>query len=131
MVKARSAWSFAAAFRSTRTLGLPVIHVELFRHLRVAVMIAWVFAWNAVLLFGMWLGGQGFSYKSVSARIALLVALWGTATLALAIARSTKIQAATLKSRENIPGLRKELWFIAVVTLGSSSAILLSFATHT
>jgi hypothetical protein len=96
------------------------MHIELFRHLRVAVMIAWVFAWNAVLLFGMWLGGQGFSYKSVSARIALLAALWGTAALALAIARSTQIQAATLKSRENIPELRKELWFIAIVTLEQS-----------
>jgi hypothetical protein len=117
--------------RSTSSLGIPVIGPNLYKHLRVAVMIAWLIAWNAILLFGMWLGGQGLSYKSASSRIALLTGLIGTAALALGIAYSAQIQAATLRSRENIPGLRRELWFMVVITLLSSLAVVLSFATGT
>jgi hypothetical protein len=108
-----------------------VIGPNLYKHLRVVVLIAWLVGWNAILLFGMWLGGQGLSYKSASSRIALLASLLGTAALALGIAYSAHIQATTLRSRENIPGLRRELWFIVVIMLLSSLAVLLSFATRT
>jgi hypothetical protein len=108
-----------------------MIGPNLCKHLRVAAMVAWLIAWNGILLLGMWLGGQGLSYKSASSRIALLTALLGTAALALGIAYSTQIQAATLRSLENIPGLRRQLWFVAVITLLSSLAVLLSFATST
>jgi hypothetical protein len=89
---------------------------HLFRHLRVMVMIAWVVAWNATLLLGMWVGGVGLSYHSTASRIALLIALFGTTAFALGVAYSTKVQAWALRSREAVPGLRRDLWFIALLT---------------
>ncbi len=80
-------------------------------------MVAYVVVWNGVILLGMWMGGGGFTYQSVPARTMMLVALWGTAIFALMIAYSPQVQAVTLRSRENIPGLRKELWFIAILTV--------------
>jgi hypothetical protein len=101
---------------------------EIVKHLRISVMIAFTIAWNGLLLLGMWLGGRGMSYQSSQARVFLFIALLGTAIFALAIAHSSRVQAVTLRARDNLGGLRQELWFIAVLALFMSLMLVLQAA---
>jgi len=89
---------------------------EIVTHLRISVMVAYVLIWNGLLFLGIWLGGRGLSYDSPIAEIMLLVALIGTALFALSVAHSSWVQSVVLRSRSNLPGLRIELWFIAILT---------------
>jgi hypothetical protein len=103
----------------------------LFKSLRIPVMVAWVVSWNATLLLGMWVGGRGFSYESTASRVALLIALLGTSGLALSIAYSNAVQAWALRSTEDLPALKRDLWFTAVLTFLGFVSVLLSFASQT
>lgn len=99
---------------------------ELFKQLRVSVMVAWVVAWNALLAGGMWLGG-GWSFESAAARIFLTTALLGTASLALAIAYSRPVQSVTLRRQDNVAAIRKDLWFFTLLTGIGAIATALTF----
>jgi uncharacterized membrane protein len=88
---------------------------EIVRHLRIEVMLCFVVAWNVLLIIAMWAGGSGFSLATVPARLVLFVACASSAGFALAVAYSPRIQAITLRARDNIPGLRRDLWFFAIL----------------
>jgi hypothetical protein len=99
---------------------------ELFKQLRVSVMVAWVFAWNVLLTGGMWLGG-GWNFESAVARIFLIIALLGTSGLALAIAYYGPVQSVTLRSQDNVAAIRKDLWFFVLLTSIGAVATVISF----
>jgi len=102
------------------------VGTELFRHVRGVVLVGYVVAWNALLAAGMWAGGS-WDFKSTAARVFLLVALLGTTGLGLAIAYWDPVQTWALRSRENLPGLRKDLWFIVLLTGLGAAATAASF----
>jgi hypothetical protein len=99
---------------------------ELFKQLRVSVIIGYVLAWNFLLALGMWIGG-GWNFDSTPARIFLIIALVGTSGLALAIAHYAPVQAAVLRSRDNVGAVRRDLWLLASITGVLASACVISF----
>src|SRR5665213_142090 len=88
---------------------------EIFSRLRIGVMIAYVIAWNGLIVFGMWLGGRGISFQSVQSREMVVVACWCSAIVALVVAYSARAQGLTLRSVENVAQLRRELLRIAAI----------------
>ena len=82
-------------------------------HLRISVIVAYLIAWNVVWFAGIVLGG---SATSTTARVFQTGDLIGTALFALAIAQTEPMRRLTLRSRENLPGLARELRVIALIT---------------
>lgn len=95
---------------------------EIIKHLRIRVMIAWVIAWNILGGLSIWIGGERHTINSFISNALTLTALLGTSCVALAIIYSATAQAVTLRASDSIQGLRKELWFIAVLTAGLAVA---------
>ena len=89
--------------------------LTLHKHLRIGVMLAWVIAWNGMLVAGLLLdqlaGGKHAFFTS-----AFVLAALGTSTLCLSIILLPRMQALTLNPDAPIALLRRELWFLLAVT---------------
>ena len=86
----------------------------IFTHLRISVMVAFALIWNSMLLFGMWLGG-GQLHDSAPSRAISIAALVGAAVFAVSLAQFERLQQWWLRSRQDIPRLKRELWYVAGV----------------
>lgn len=96
---------------------------ELHKYLRIGVMVAWVVLWNVLLGVSIWLN-DGLGHVRVPlANWPTAVALLGSSAFALLIAHSERVQAWALRPGTSARPIRKELWFVALLTgaLGSGA----------
>lgn len=91
--------------------------LTLHKHFRTRFMLAWVIAWNTMLVAGLLLdqiaGGRHAFFTSAFALAAL-----GTSTLCLSIILLPRMQALTLNPGAPIAALKRELWILVAVTAG-------------
>ena len=87
----------------------------LHKHFRTGFMLAWIIAWNAMLVAGLLLdqllGGRHAYFTSAFALAAL-----GTSTLCLSIILLPRMQALSLNPDAPVALLRRELWILVAVT---------------
>jgi hypothetical protein len=89
--------------------------LTLHQHLKPAVMIAWVIAWNSLLVAGLMLD-QNAGTRHAYFTSAFTLGALGTSTLCLAIILLPRMQALTLWPGTPIALVRRELWILVAVT---------------
>ena len=88
----------------------------LHHHIRAPILIAWVVAWNVLFGLAFWLN-DGFVLSP--GRLTLIPAgVPGilSAGFAVLIACSPRVQARVLRPEGDVRVIRRDLWFIALVT---------------
>jgi hypothetical protein len=99
--------------------------LTIYRHLRIDFMIAWGIVWNALLGVGLGLDHHVGSHQSIYFNGMSAVAALGTSLLCLSILCVPRMHFYALRKEVTIPVVRRDLWFLIVLTgfLGSASAI--------
>jgi hypothetical protein len=99
--------------------------LTIYRHLRISFMLLWVVVWNALLGTGLFLDRQAGYEHGIFFSALFGVAALGTSCLCALVLYVPRMQALALRAGATVADVRRDLWFLALLSgaLGVASSV--------